>query len=162
MVEVYDVETKKDNYRYERKSNEFIMEDSRYCDSNSINNLICYASDEKKTRGYYGGINCSDDPEEAIEVFLEVKEQFDQCYGQQLKHILISFDRRIERKKADQYAKKILDYFFDGFQCFYGIHFENCRTHIHVVINSVSYEDGRRLIITEDNLRDIRAYIMYI
>jgi Relaxase/Mobilisation nuclease domain. len=160
MTKAYDIETKLDGYRYKQSKEKIHLEEKKYCDQNAVKDVIYYVVNEHKTRAYFGGNHCSDDQDEAVEDFLNTKEDFNQCEGQQLKHLLIDFDRKINRKTAEEYAVKIAKYAFDNYQSFYGVHYNNKRTHIHFAVNTVSYIDGNCLINTNDILYKMKEYIL--
>lgn len=155
MVKLYDVEDKNNDWRDGRKRTHNFLEESKYCDAYAVNNVINYIAEEKKTRGHYGGCNCSDDPDEAIDDFLETKELYDKCEGKQLKHFVAPFGSLIKRNKAEEYARQIIDDTFPGYQCFYGVHIKDGRTHIHIAVNSVSFKDGSDLCKTYEAKKNL-------
>lgn len=112
---------------------------------------------------YYGVVNV--DPDFALEQMMTVKKYFGKLSGNQLVHFIISFDRKIDDAyQAWDLGYKIADYYRDRYQIVFGVH-ENHRAksngkstsyyHIHMMLNSVSFVDGKMFA---DNWSDIYSF----
>lgn len=122
-----------------------------YTDKKSVETLIRYAVIDKKTGGlvrYYGGLGvCTDRGIDFISAqFWLVKRVFGKTEGRQVRHIYVSFspDEHVGPVCASQIAFLIAQYYGNRFQILYGIHEDTDNLHIHFILNTVSYIDGKK------------------
>lgn len=159
MLQVYDVEDKKDAYNYSREKNPYYQGGEKYCDPKAVENVIDYIAKEAKTKGYYGGYLCSNDPNEAINDFWEVKEQYDECNGKKLRHLIVDFGKRVGRDEALDYARKLAETYMPEYQSFFGVHYEHQRTHLHFAVNTIGCTSGERLKCSKEIVNLINSQV---
>lgn len=116
-------------------------------DYQALKDVLAYAQDEEKTEQelFCVGINCN--PATAREQFVMVKERFGKTDGIQAYHGYLSFR---EENITPELASRIgLDFarsvWGDRFQVVVTTHLNTKHLHCHFVINSVSFQDGKRL-----------------
>ncbi len=96
------------------------------------------------------GKDCSiESPSMALQDFLEVKELYDNQGGRQYYHLELSFEKEeyVTPEKAHQIGVEWIERNKDleGFQVVMATHTDKEHIHNHIVINSVSLEDGHKL-----------------
>ena len=79
--------------------------------------------------------------------FLEEKKVWDKDSGRMYAHNIISWhkDEQITPEQALEFGKEFAENGFSGFQTLVAVHKDKDHIHCHLVTNSVSYEDGRKL-----------------
>ena len=116
---------------------------------------------------FYSGINVC--PEKAYKQMRNIKKYFGKTSGNQLVHFVVCFNNEVDDlTTAEKYARKIAEYYKSRYQILYAIHQELRLTnsgyakswfHIHIVMNSVSFVDGKMFA---DNKKDIGRFMEYI
>ena len=86
--------------------------------------------------------------------FLEEKKMWDKDTGRMYAHNIISWhkDEQITPDQALEFGKEFAEKWFSGFQTLVAVHKDKNHIHCHLVTNSVSYEDGRKLHNTKKDL----------
>ena len=86
--------------------------------------------------------------------FLEEKKVWDKDSGRMYAHNIISWhkDEQITPEQALEFGKEFAENWFSGFQTLMAVHKDKDHIHCHLVTNSVSYEDGRKLHNTRKDL----------
>lgn len=86
--------------------------------------------------------------------FLEEKKLWDKDSGRMYAHNIISWhkDEQITPEQALEFGKEFAENWFSGFQTLVAVHKDKDHIHCHLVTNSVSYEDGRKLHNTRKDL----------
>ena len=86
--------------------------------------------------------------------FLEEKKVWDKDSGRMYAHNIISWhkDEQITPEQALEFGKEFAENWFSGFQTLVAVHKDKDHIHCHLVTNSVSYEDGRKLHNTRKDL----------
>ena len=86
--------------------------------------------------------------------FLEEKKMWDKDSGRMYAHNIISWhkDEQITPEQALEFGKEFAENGFSGFQTLVAVHKDKDHIHCHLVTNSVSYEDGRKLHNTRKDL----------
>ena len=86
--------------------------------------------------------------------FLEEKKMWDKDSGRMYAHNIISWhkDEQITPEQALEFGKEFAENWFSGFQTLVAVHKDKDHIHCHLVTNSVSYEDGRKLHNTRKDL----------
>lgn len=129
-----------------------IMINKPYIDKSSVKNLIKYATTDKKTGKYVrfmGAIGTnSHEPEEMIKQFMKVKKYYEKTDGRQVRHFVVSFDpSQLEGQASPEmiakWAYQIAWFYGSRYQVIYGVHEDTDIYHVHFVINTVSYVDGK-------------------
>ena len=123
-----------------------------------MNNILSYVMREEATDGsLISGIECS--PESALEEFEFVKRRFHKTDGRQYYHIVQSFSP--DDELTPETAHEIGLYFaeaFPGHQIVVATHVNTKHIHNHLILNSVSFEDGRKFHQTRDEMLEIKDY----
>lgn len=119
-----------------------------YSHPKDVKNLIHYAVQESHCMcGFYGATGMAvGNVEEMTAAMRQVKKEFQKKEGRQLLHIVVSFDDKNEAWVTPELAYRIgyefAAEFFDGYQVVFGVHDNEDNLHLHLVLNSVSYQDG--------------------
>ena len=90
--------------------------------------------------------------------FLEEKKLWDKDTGRMYAHNIISWhkDEQITPEQAFEFGKEFAEKWFSGFQTLVAVHKDKDHVHCHLVTNSVSYEDGRKLHNTRKDLERMK------
>ena len=90
--------------------------------------------------------------------FLEEKKMWDKDSGRMYAHNIISWhkDEQITLEQAFEFGKEFAEKWFSGFQTLVAVHKDKDHIHCHLVTNSVSYEDGRKLHNTKKDLERMK------
>ena len=99
----------------------------------------------KKAEFTYG-INCSEDYKLANKEFQETKEFYNKLEGRQYKHIVQSFkEGEVDKEQALKIGVEFCKKAFPKYEVFIATHTDKNHIHNHIVINSVNYENGKKL-----------------
>lgn len=123
-----------------------------------------YFEDRAKELIAYGGagISCEYGVPYIIKQLIQTQKLYDidRRQGSRLHHEVYMFSDD-EMKKLMNFdfrfvigiAREICNYYFDsGFEAVYAIHYDlDKHLHIHIVVNAISYIDGRQYIYKNDN-----------
>ena len=90
--------------------------------------------------------------------FLEEKKMWNKDTGRMYAHNIISWhkDEQITPEQAFEFGKEFAESWFSGFQTLVAVHKDKDHIHCHLVTNSVSYEDGRKLHNTRKDLERMK------
>ena len=90
--------------------------------------------------------------------FLEEKKMWNKDTGRMYVHNIISWhkDEQITSEQALEFGKEFAENWFSGFQTLVAVHKDKEHIHCHLVTNSVSYEDGRKLHNTKKDLERMK------
>ena len=124
----------------------------------NLKTIINYVTQDKKTNAnLITGKDCL--AESSLEEMLYTKELYNKNNGRQYIHIIQSFDPK-DNLSADQVhntgirlAKK-----FNGYQVLVATHIDKKHLHNHLVVNSVSFENGYKIQMSKKNLQDLKDY----
>lgn len=124
----------------------------------NLKTIINYVTQDKKTNAnLITGKDCL--AESSLEEMLYTKELYNKNNGRQYIHIIQSFDPK-DNLSADQVhntgirlAKK-----FNGYQVLVATHIDKKHLHNHVIINSVSFENGYKIQMSKKDLQDLKDY----
>jgi hypothetical protein len=125
----------------------------------SIGRAVNYVTDQAKTEPYLiSGIGCR--PSTAIEEMNATKALYGKESGRQYKHFVQSFavgeiTAPEAHKIAWEWAQNKL---FKGHEILITTHTDTEHIHSHFVVNSVSFEDGRKLQQSKHDLQMLKAY----
>lgn len=111
----------------------------------------------KTTDKLISGKDCM--PESCEYEFAEVKKAFGKTDGRTYYHMIQSFspDDRITPEQAHEVGLQMAE-LFEGYQVLVVTHTNKAHTHNHLVINSVNFENGKKLTISNQELEDIKNY----
>lgn len=131
----------------------------------SVKTVIDYtAKDSKKEKDdtLFCGINCADNPVIAAYQMQQTKAYYNKMNGRQYKHYVLSFaDNEINVNNAKSYAKELAEKCFgDKFEVAVGIHINSAgaKIHAHIVVNSVSFVNGKKLHLSKQDLENFKNY----
>ena len=124
----------------------------------NLKTIINYVTQDKKTNAnLITGKDCL--AESSLEEMLYTKELYNKNNGRQYIHIIQSFDPK-DNLSADQVhntgirlAKK-----FNGYQVLVATHIDKKHLHNHLVVNSVSFENGYKIQMSKKKLQDLKDY----
>lgn len=121
----------------------------------TVINYVC--NKEKTTDKLISGKDCM--PESCEYEFAEVKKAFGKTDGRTYYHMIQSFspDDRITPEQAHEVGLQMAE-LFEGFQVLVVTHTNKAHIHNHLVINSVNFENGKKLTISNQELERIKNY----
>ena len=129
----------------------------------AMRNCIEYVLRQDKTSEqltYVTGPYCHDEINYDLvyRAFLEEKKVWDKDSGRMYAHNIISWhkDEQITPEQALEFGKEFAENWFSGFQTIVAVHKDKDHIHCHLVTNSVSYEDGRKLHNTKKDLERMK------
>ena len=129
----------------------------------AMRNCIEYVLRQDKTSElltYVTGPYCHDEINYDLvyRTFLEEKKMWDKDSGRMYAHNIISWhkDEQITSEQALEFGKEFAENWFSGFQTLVAVHKDKDHIHCHLVTNSVSYEDGRKLHNTKKDLERMK------
>ena len=132
----------------------------------AMRNCIEYVLRQDKTSElltYVTGPYCHDEINYDLvyRTFLEEKKMWDKDSGRMYAHNIISWhkDEQITPEQALEFGKEFAENWFSGFQTLVAVHKDKDHIHCHLVTNSVSYEDGRKLHNTKKDLERMKQLI---
>lgn len=121
----------------------------------TVINYVC--NKEKTTDKLISGKDCM--PESCEYEFAEVKKAFGKNDGRTYYHMIQSFspDDRITPEQAHEVGLQMAE-LFEGYQVLVVTHTNKAHIHNHLVINSVNFENGKKLTISNQELEEIKNY----
>ena len=129
----------------------------------AMRNCIEYVLRQDKTGElltYVTGPYCHDEINYDLvyRTFLEEKKMWNKDSGRMYAHNIISWhkDEQIILEQAFEFGKEFAEKWFSGFQTLVAVHKDKEHIHCHLVTNSVSYEDGRKLHNTRKDLERMK------
>lgn len=126
--------------------------------SDKLDNTINYVINGEKTEQmlYVSGINCL--PDTAVQEMKIAKEQFFKTAGIQCFHGVQSFAKgEVTADTAHEIGVKLAEELWgDNFQIVVTTHLNTNHIHNHIVVNSVSFVDGKRYSNTKADIGKMR------
>ena len=129
----------------------------------AMRNCIEYVLRQDKTGKlltYITGPYCHDEINYDLvyRTFLEEKKMWNKDTGRMYVHNIISWhkDEQITSEQALEFGKEFAEKWFSGFQTLVAVYKDKEHIHCHLVTNSVSYEDGRKLHNTKKDLERMK------
>ena len=126
--------------------------------SRSLKGIIDYVKDREKTdERLISGVNCV--AESALDEFESVKKEFHKTDGRAYYHIVQAFspDDPLDFDTAHEIGCKFADY-FQGYQALVVTHRNTAHIHNHIILNSVSFEDGRKFHQSAREMRQAKEF----
>ena len=123
--------------------------------------VLDYVTQEKKTeyegRRLVTGINCQ--IETCCTEFISTKLQHNKCGGKMYFHFVQSFhpDENITPEEAHTVALELAQQ-WKNYEVVVATHTDAAHIHSHLVINSVSFETGKKLHFEKDDLTQLRKF----
>lgn len=111
--------------------------------------------DEVTRRHLVTGVNCV--ASTAYREFMNTKRFYEKTGGRMYYHVVQSFapEEKLTAETAHEIALKLAEQ-FSGFEVLVCTHTDRDHLHSHLIINSVSAEDGRKYHSDKDNIQRIR------
>lgn len=117
-----------------------------------------------KEEQLYGseGIPGDPSPETVIRWMMKTKQVFGLEDGVQVKHLIVSFGEKPtwKRKKLRKIMKRIVGFWKERYQIFWGIHYKVTEKgpnyHIHILLNTVNLKAGKRLNLNNGLWRNFK------
>ena len=131
----------------------------------AMRNAIEYVLRDQKVRDGYVDItgpynaNCLN-YDDIYRIWLDEKKLWNKDSGRMYAHNIISFhkDEKITPEQVLEFGRKFVEEFFPDHQCLIGVHQDKDHLHCHIVTNSVSYLDGRKLHQTKKDLEKQKQF----
>lgn len=113
--------------------------------------------DEISNQGLVSGVNC--DGENAFAEFLATKKSYKKTDGMNFYQYVQSFspDENITPQKAHGVALEFAEKAWTGYEVLVATHCDAQHIHSHFVINSVSFENGKKLRQNPNTLKSLRV-----
>ena len=131
----------------------------------AMRNVIQYVLQEKKVIDGYADIIGPYEPDritydDVYQAFLEEKKIWKKDSGRMYAHNIISFhrDEKVTPEECMEIGRKFCDHFFSGYQSLIAVHQDRDHLHIHIVTNTVSYVDGRKLHQSKADLEKQKVF----
>ena len=124
----------------------------------NIKRIISYVTQDKKTNvNLIFGKDCM--AESCLEEMLYTKNLYHKNSGRQYIHIIQSFDPKdnLSAEQVHNVGIKLANT-FNGFQVLVATHIDKNHLHNHLVINSVSFENGYKIQMSKKDLPYIKDY----
>lgn len=100
---------------------------------------------EKKAE-IVSGLDCSDDRKQALQDMKNTKELYGKIEGRQYKSYVQSFSpKEITAEQAHKIGQEWAEKNFVGFEVYIATHTDKNHIHNHFIVNSVSWENGKKL-----------------
>ena len=135
----------------------------------AMRNCIEYVLRQDKTSeqlAYVTGPYCHDEINYDLvyRTFLEEKKLWNKDSGRMYAHNIISWhkEEQITLEQAFEFGKEFAEKWFQGFQTLVAVHKDKDHIHCHLVTNSVSYEDGKKLHTTKKDLEQMKQFTILI
>ena len=122
----------------------------------------CKAKASKDVLDYVGnkatlteGLFCSSDYKEAYHDFQNTKEFYDKENGRQFLHYVQSFkEGEVTGEQALELTRKFCEETFKENEVFLAVHTDTKNIHCHIVVNSVSFENGYKFQCSKKDLEN--------
>lgn len=129
---------------------------NQYPDAAALHRVLDYVCRSGMIGGY------AVDPVYAFREFMLVKSAYQNIDGRQLLHFIVSFSTtEAYRLSADDMLALGYDicHLFPGHQVVYALHMDSAHCHLHFVVNSVSFEDGKKHFSGFHDLFPVRDFL---
>lgn len=125
----------------------------------NLSGLIKYVLKDEKTEEKLVYGQCLE-VERAYKMMLETKETFNKLSGREYYHFVQSYppEEKITPEQALEQAKKFLEATkkFRAYEVLVAVHRDRAHIHVHYIVNSVSFVDGRKLHMTKKELKSLK------
>ena len=124
-----------------------------------MKNVLNYVSRKEKTisedKRFVTGINCS--PETALDEMTATKNLYHKPDGRLYYHLVQSFPSgyEIEPELAHKIAVELAEKAFGKYECVVATHIDREHIHSHLVLNSVSFEDGKKYHSNKESVEEL-------
>lgn len=124
----------------------------------NIKRIITYVTQDKKTTAdLVTGKDCM--AESCLEEMLYTKNLYNKTGGRQYIHIIQSFDPKdnLTPNQVHNAGLKLANT-FNGFQVLVATHIDKEHLHNHLIVNSVSFENGYKIQMSKKDLQYLKDY----
>ena len=134
-----------------------------YNDSQTLAVLINYILTDKNNKPnfcyYIGGINVN--PHSAFQEMMYTKKFFRKTEGRYVRHFIVSPDKNLVFMGHELYtlAFQISAYYSQRYQIIFSVHEDTDHWHIHFVMNTVSFVDGKMFSEGPYELAQFKDYV---
>lgn len=140
---------------------------NKYDNDDAVENVIFYVYDIKKTRGdLIGGygVYLVNSIQDVILQFQKVKDVYQKNSGNRIRHFIVSFSKieDFSLKEIYNIAMEFAAYYGKRYQVFFGIHGNTDHRHIHFVMNTVSYIDGKKYAEGYDDFLSLESMLIQL
>ena len=124
-----------------------------------MRNVLNYVSRKEKTvsedKRFVTGVNCA--PETALDEMTATKNLYHKTNGRLYYHLVQSFPSgyEIEPKLAHKIAVELAEKAFNKYEVVVATHIDREHVHSHLVINSVSFEDGKKYHSNKESVEQL-------
>ena len=124
-----------------------------------MRNVLSYVSRKEKTvsedRRFVTGVNCS--PETALDEMTATKNLYHKPDGRLYYHLVQSFPSgyEIEPELAHKIAVELAEKAFNKYEVVVATHIDREHIHSHLVLNSVSFEDGKKYHSNKESVEQL-------
>ena len=124
-----------------------------------MKNVLNYVSRKEKTqtedKRFVTGVNCS--PETALDEMTATKNLYHKPDGRLYYHLVQSFPSgyEIEPELAHKIAVELAEKAFGKYECIVATHIDREHIHSHLVMNSVSFEDGKKYHSNKESVEQL-------
>lgn len=124
----------------------------------NLKTIINYVTQDKKTNAeLITGKDCL--AESSLEEMLYTKELYNKNNGRQYIHIIQSFDTNdnLTAEQVHNTGIKLAEK-FNGYQVLVATHVDKNHLHNHLIVNSVSFENGYKIQMSKKDLQELKDY----
>ena len=124
-----------------------------------MKNVLAYVSRKEKTvsedKRFVTGVNCS--PETALDEMTATKNLYHKTNGRLYYHLVQSFPSgyEIEPALAHKIAVELAEKAFGKYECVVATHIDREHIHSHLVVNSVSFENGKKYHSNKESIEQL-------
>ena len=124
-----------------------------------MKNVLNYVSRKEKTvsedKRFVTGVNCS--PETVLDEMTATKNMYRKTDGRLYYHLVQSFPSgyEIEPELAHKIAVELAEKAFGKYECVVATHIDREHIHSHLVLNSVSFEDGKKYHSNKESVEEL-------
>lgn len=125
----------------------------------SLRTAINYITQSEKTNErLISGFNCS--AESVVDEMMITKEIWNKTDGRQYKHFIQSFspEENINSEQAHRIASQLVQEQFNGYEVILATHCDRTHVHTHIIVNSVSFENGQKFQQSKSDLQNLKDY----
>lgn len=124
----------------------------------NLRNILNYITNPVKTDNkLVSGKDCV--PESSYDEMMSIKNMYHKTTGNTYFHVIQSFSPNddLNYQKAHEIGLKFAEYFKD-YQVVIATHKDKKHIHNHLVVNSVSFENGKKVHMSKKDLEDLKEY----
>lgn len=114
----------------------------------SLSGIMDYVDKRAEIRH---GVNCSDEAKRAKDEMQLTKEVWNKESGREYKHYIQSWPKgEVTPQQANEMGVNLAEKSFPGHEAYVVTHADKDHIHNHIVVNSVNFENGKKLHLDKD------------